>query len=78
MEANHDQPGSVEDDARRTPRTTAHRHLPDLVYGTHDSIVTTFAIAPEVKGAQLSNQAILAPGFRQSAARRLLDGSRRY
>ena len=39
------------------------RHLPDLVYGANDGIITTFAVASGVVGASLSDRIILILGF---------------
>ena len=39
------------------------RHLPDLVYGANDGIITTFAVASGVVGAGLSDRIILILGF---------------
>lgn len=38
-------------------------HLPDLVYGANDGIITTFAVASGVVGAALSDRIILILGF---------------
>jgi len=39
------------------------RYLPDLIYGSNDGVVTTFAIVSGVVGAQLSNQVIIILGL---------------
>lgn len=39
------------------------RYLPELVYGSNDGIVTTFAIVAGITGASLSQQAVLILGF---------------
>lgn len=46
-------------------------YLPDLVYGSNDGIITTFAIVSGVVGAALSHQVVLILGF----ASLLADGA---
>lgn len=41
----------------------AQRYLPELIYGSNDGIITTFAIVSGVVGAQLSNEVILILGL---------------
>jgi len=45
------------------PSTLIRRYLPELVYGSNDGIVTTFAIVAGITGASLSQQTILILGF---------------
>jgi VIT1/CCC1 family predicted Fe2+/Mn2+ transporter len=39
------------------------RFLPELIYGSNDGLVTTFAIVSGVVGASLSNRVVLILGF---------------
>jgi len=39
------------------------RYLPEIVYGSNDGVVTTFAIVAGITGASLSQQAVLILGF---------------
>lgn len=39
------------------------RFLPELVYGSNDGVVTTFAIVAGITGASLSHQTVLILGF---------------
>jgi VIT1/CCC1 family predicted Fe2+/Mn2+ transporter len=48
-------------EARRWP-AAAHVYLPDLVYGSNDGIITTFAVVCGVVGASLSTRVILVLG----------------
>lgn len=41
----------------------ARKYLPELIYGSNDGIITTFAIVAGVVGAQLSNAVILILGL---------------
>ena len=41
----------------------ARRYLPELIYGSNDGIITTFAIVSGVVGAQLANEVILILGL---------------
>ena len=47
---------------RRVP-AAARFYLPDLVYGSNDGVITTFAVVCGVVGAQLSARIILILGF---------------
>jgi VIT1/CCC1 family predicted Fe2+/Mn2+ transporter len=47
---------------RRHPGLVGH-YLPDLVYGSNDGIITTFAVVSGVVGADLSERIILILGF---------------
>jgi VIT1/CCC1 family predicted Fe2+/Mn2+ transporter len=51
-------------------RSTIQRYLPDIVYGANDGIITTFAVASGVTGANLSAQVVLILGL----ANLLADG----
>lgn len=57
----HDHEG--DNDMGAGPVVYARAHLPNIVYGANDGIVTTFAIVSGVVGAQLSNQVIVTLGF---------------
>jgi VIT1/CCC1 family predicted Fe2+/Mn2+ transporter len=46
---------------RRVP-AAARRYLPDLVYGSNDGIITTFAVVCGVVGASLSTRVIIVLG----------------
>ena len=54
----------------RTPRDILRHYLRDLVYGANDGIITTFAVAAGVAGAQLGARTVLILGF----ANLLADG----
>jgi VIT1/CCC1 family predicted Fe2+/Mn2+ transporter len=44
-------------------RAVSAHYLPDLVYGSNDGIITTFAVVSGVVGASLSERVILILGF---------------
>lgn len=54
----------------RAPRAIFRHYLRDLVYGANDGIITTFAVAAGVAGAQLGVRTVLILGF----ANLLADG----
>jgi len=47
----------------RVPRALVRHYLPDLVYGSNDGVITTFAVVSGVVGASLSERVILILGF---------------
>ncbi len=63
----------------RTPHgayQTLQHYVADLIYGTNDGILTTFAIVAGVSGGDLSSSAVLSCGGGQPVRRRLINGCR--
>ena len=56
----------------------ASHHLPDLVYGANDGIITTFAVVSGVAGASLSDRVILILGFANLVADGFSMGASNY
>lgn len=50
------------DNAVRAPRLV-QKYLPELIYGSNDGLITTFAIVSGVVGAQLSNSVVVILGL---------------
>lgn len=44
-------------------RTLLHRYVSEVVYGSNDGLITTFAVVAGVTGAALDNRVILILGF---------------
>lgn len=53
-------------------------YMPDLVYGAHDGIITTFSVVAGVQGAQLSHQVVLILGVANLLADGFSMGAGRY
>ncbi len=54
---------SNDSQGERAPFRIVRKYLPELVYGSNDGVVTTFAIVAGITGASLSQQTILILGF---------------
>ena len=61
----------------REARGLLKHYLRDLVYGTNDGIITTFAIVSGVTGAALQSRIVLILG-RESPRRRLFHGREQF
>lgn len=71
-----DQPNAVSD--RDGWRQVVEGHLPDVIYGANDGIVTTFAVISGVVGAKLSSSVILILGFASVLADGASMGASKY
>lgn len=59
-------------------RAATRHYLPDLVYGSNDGIITTFAVVSGVVGASLSTRVILILGFANLVADGISMGASNY
>jgi len=71
-------PGSVPPPEPETPREFLEHYLSDLVYGSNDGIITTFAVVAGVAGANLSPTVVLILGFANLVADGFSMGASNY
>jgi VIT1/CCC1 family predicted Fe2+/Mn2+ transporter len=69
---------SSSDPIRPRLAAVASHHLPDLVYGANDGIITTFAVVSGVAGASLSDRVIVILGFANLVADGFSMGASNY
>jgi VIT1/CCC1 family predicted Fe2+/Mn2+ transporter len=63
MSDNGSTPGGTGAEGERAWKRIVRAHLPEIIYGANDGVVTTFAIVAGIVGAGLSSGTILILGF---------------